>query len=128
MYSCDHGEWKRSVRHWKDNKSRMFAILLQHCLKDLMQRLKSNNKYWKVNDKKDVISLVTMIRDVAHAHDDTTQDTMAIVSSDVALYTTFMSSTDDTDDFYRTFLAMVETINVQGGSAGFHPQLYAINR
>ena len=49
---------------------------------------------------------------------------MAIVSSDVALYTTFMSSADDTDYFYRTFLAMVETINVQAGSAGYHPPLW----
>ena len=60
---------------------------------------------------------MTMICDVAHAQDDTTQGTMAIVSSDVALYTTFMSSSDDTDDFYWTFLAMVETINVHGRSA-----------
>ena len=99
----------------------MFAILLQHCPKDLMQRLKSNSKYHAVNDKKDVITLVTMIRDVAHAHDDTTQGTIAIVSRDVALYTTFIGSGDDTDDFYRTFLAMVETINVHGGSAGYLP-------
>ena len=49
---------------------------------------------------------------------------MAIVSSDVALYTTFMGSADDTDDFYRTFLAMVETIHLHGRSAGYHPQLY----
>ena len=39
MYSCDHDKWKRSVKHWKDNMSRMFAILLQHCPKDLMERL-----------------------------------------------------------------------------------------
>ena len=102
----------------------MFSILLQHCPKDLMQQLKSINKYWKVNDKKDVISLVIMICDVAHAHNATNQGTIAIVLCDVALYTTFMSNTDDTDAFYRTFLAMVETINVHCGSAGFHQQLY----
>ena len=49
---------------------------------------------------------------------------MAIVSSDSSLYTTCMSGTDDTENFYRTFLVMVETINVDGRSAGFHPQLY----
>ena len=76
MYSRDYNKWKHSVKHWKDNKSRIFAILLQHCLKDLMQRLKSNDKYWEVNDKKDIISLVTMILDVAHAHNDTNQGTM----------------------------------------------------
>ena len=40
---------------------------------------------------KDVITLSRMIRDVAHAHDDTTQGAMAIVTSDMALYTTYMS-------------------------------------
>ena len=123
-YSCEHDKWKSSVRHLEENKSRIFVILLQYYPKDLMQRLKSNNRYYDVNDTKDVILLVTMIRDVAHAHDDTTQGTIAIVASNVALYTTFMSSSDDTDDFYRTFLAMVETINVHGGSARYHPQLY----
>ena len=103
----------------------MFAILLQHCPKDLMQRLKSNDKYWEVNDKKDVITLVMLICGVAHVHDDTTQGTMDIVSSDVALYITFTSSTDTTDYFYQTFLTMVETINDNSGSDGYHPRLFA---
>ena len=78
-----------------------------------------------MNDKKDAIFLVTRICDVAHAHNDTTQCTMAIVLSDVKLYTIFMSSIDDTNDFYRNFLAVVETINIHSRSAGYHPQLCA---
>ena len=62
----------------------MFAILLQHSPKDLTQRLKLNGRYEAVNDIKDVISLITMIRDVAHQHADTTQGTMALVTSDLA--------------------------------------------
>ena len=34
---------------------------------------------------KDVIALTRVIRDIAHAHDDTTQGTMDIVASDMAL-------------------------------------------
>ena len=65
-----------------------------------------------------------MIRDVDHQHDDTTQGLMAFVTSEVALYTTFMTSEDDTEEFYNTFNSMVDTINVHGGSVSYHPQLY----
>ena len=52
--------------------SRMFAILLQHCPKDLMQKIKLNGRYEALNNSKYVIALITMIRDVAHQNDDTT--------------------------------------------------------
>ena len=35
-----------------------------------------------------------MIRDLAHSHDNTTQGTMAIVASDMTLYTTYMSKSE----------------------------------
>ena len=96
----------------------MFTILLQHCPKDLTQRLKSNGRYEAANDSKDAIALITMIRDVAHQNDDTTQRTMDLVTSNLDLYTTFMTSEDDTEKFYGTFNAMSDTINVNGGSTG----------
>ena len=36
----------------------------------------------------------------------------------------FLTSEDDTEEFYGTFNAMADTINVNGGSSGYHPQLY----
>ena len=39
--------------------------------------------------KRDAIGLTKMICDVVHAHNDTTQGTMAIVTSDMTLYTTY---------------------------------------
>ena len=70
-----------------------------------------------MNDNKDVISLITMIRDVARQHDDTTQVNMSLVTSDLALYTMFMTIKDGTEEFYGTFNAMVDTINVHGSSS-----------
>ena len=72
MFATDHREWKDNVKHWKANKSHMFAILLQHFPKDLTQRLKSNGRYEAVNDITDVIDLITMILYVAHKNDDNT--------------------------------------------------------
>ena len=70
----------------------------------------------------DVIALTKMIRDVAHTHDDTTQGTMAIVASDMTLYTTYMNKDETPAAFCRTFQANVDTINTHGGSAGRHPK------
>ena len=85
IFATDHREWKDNVKHWKANKYRLFEMLLQHCLKNLTQRLKLNSRYEAMNDSKDYIALVTIIRNVAHQNDDTTQGTMALVASDLAL-------------------------------------------
>ena len=50
---------------------------------------------------------------------------MDLVTSNLDLYTTFMTSEDDTEEFYGTFNSMADTINVHGGSARYHLQLYA---
>ena len=128
MFTTDHREWKYNVKHWKANESRMFAILPQHFPKDLTKRLKSNDMYRAVNNSNDVIELIKMIRDVAHKHDDTTQGTMVPVTSDLALYTMFMTSEGDTEEFYGKFNPMADTINDHDGSAGYHPHLYADHR
>ena len=103
----------------------MFAIVLQHSPKDLTQRLESNPRYSVTNSTKDIIALARMIHHVAHAHDNTTQGTMAIVASDVSLYTTYMSKTVKPVGFCHTFQATVYTINTHGGCTGHHPQLLA---
>ena len=84
-----------------------------------------NGSYEAVNDRKDAIALITMICDVDHQHDDTIQGTMDLVTSDLALYTTFMTSEDYTEDFYGMFNAVSDTINVYGVGSRYHPQLYA---
>ena len=92
MFATDHREWKDNVKHWKAKRSRMFAILLQHCPKDLTQQLKSNSRYEAVSESNYAIALITIIFYVAHHHGDTTQGTMYLVTSDLALYTTVMTS------------------------------------
>ena len=90
----------------------------------MTQRIKSNGRYEAVNDIKDVIALITMIHGVVHQHYDNIQGTMALLTSNLALYTTFMTSEDDIEEFYGTFNSMADRINVHGGSAGYDPHLY----
>ena len=120
---CDD-EYAKLVKNWKNNCSRMFAIILQHCPPDLVQRLKSTDLWTVTFAKRDAIALTKMICDVAHAHNDTTQGTMAILASDMTLYTTYMSKSETPASFCCTFQANVDTINTHGGSAGRHSQLF----
>ena len=123
MYTRNHNEWSKSVKNWKNNGSRMFAIVLQHCPKDFTQRLKSNPWYSVTNSTEDIIALTRMICDAAHAHDDTIQVTIAIVTSNVSLYMMYMSKTEKPVDFCCTFQVTVDTINTHGGCAGHHTQM-----
>eukprot|EP00957_Ditylum_brightwellii_P094291 7179328-Ditylum_brightwellii.AAC.1 len=101
----------------------MFAIVPQHCPADLVQRLKYKDSWSATNLGKDVIALTKTICDVAHAHDNTAQGTMAIGASDMALYTTFMSKAETRVAFSCTFQASVDTIKAHDGCAGCHPKL-----
>ena len=121
MYTRNQDEWSKNLKNWKNNRSRMFAIVLQHCPKDLTQRFKSNPRYSVTNSTKDIIALMRMICDASHAQDDTAQGTMAIVASKVVLYTTYLSKTENPVDLCCTFQATVDTINTHGGCAGHNP-------
>ena len=123
-YACCDDEYSKLVKSWKNNRSCMFAIVLQHCPPDLVQRLKSKDLWAITKEILDVIALTKMIRDVAHAHDDTTQGTLSIVASGMTLYTSYMSKSETPASFCCTFQANVDTINTHGGSAGRHPKLF----
>eukprot|EP00957_Ditylum_brightwellii_P119948 9154155-Ditylum_brightwellii.AAC.1 len=110
-YGCKLDKWSKKVKNWKNNCSCMFAIVLQHFPADLVQRLKSKDLWSATNVGKDIITLARMICDVAHAHDDTAQGTMAIAASNMTLYTTFMSKAETPVAFCCTFQANVDTIN-----------------
>eukprot|EP00957_Ditylum_brightwellii_P054402 4121914-Ditylum_brightwellii.AAC.1 len=77
-FIIDTDDWSKNVKNWKNNCSCMFASVLQHCTVDLVQWLKSKDLWSVTNLGKDLIALAKMIRDVAHAHDNTPQGTMAI--------------------------------------------------
>ena len=71
-YAHYDDEYSKCVKNWKNNRSCMFAIVLQHCPPDLVQRLKSKHLWTPKNLQRDIIALTKVIHDMAHAHDDTT--------------------------------------------------------
>ena len=56
-YGRELDNWSKNVKNWKNNRSCMFAIVLQHCPADLVQRLKSKDMWSITNLGKDVIAL-----------------------------------------------------------------------
>ena len=122
-YGCEYDEWNKNVKSWKNNRSRMFDIVLQHCRPDLVQRLKSKDLWNVTNLTNNEIALTKIIRDVAHVHNDTTQGTMVIVASGMNLYTTFMSKAETPVTFCCTFQVNMNTINTHKGCDGHHPKL-----
>ena len=130
LYKLDTAIWLEDMKEhrvestaWKENKSRMYNIVLCQCPKDLDTQLQSLSTWSSINSDKDVVGLLKLIRDVTHKHDETQQGTMALVESDMHLYLTHMKSDEDPNDFMEIFKTMAETINVHGGQAGLHPRL-----
>ena len=107
---------------WDKNKGRMYHLVLQHCPKELEGKLKAMSSWDSVNATRNVIGLLCLVRDVTHKHDETRQGTMALVESDLQLYTTFMKDKDP-ESFLELFKAQINTINSHGGRAGYHPEL-----
>ena len=117
------------VRHssgknaWDENKGRMYHLVLQHCPLELESKLKAMSNWDSVNADRDIIGLLNLVRDITHKHDETRQGTMALVESDLLLYTTFMKE-EDPERFLELFKAQIDTINSHGGRAGYHPALH----
>ena len=84
-------------------------------------RLTSQAKWEKVRADRDVVSLLKMIRDIAHNHDENKPGLMAIIECDLELSLGFQDKTQTCDDFMAVFKARVDTINAHRGQAGHHP-------
>jgi hypothetical protein len=48
--------------------------------------LASSDQWESVNDRQDLIALLTMIRDAAHQHDEIKSGTMQVMEQDITLY------------------------------------------
>ena len=53
---------------------------------------------------------------------------MAIVESNVELYTIHQGSGESLDEYNKVFKAQVDTIDAHGGNAGYHPTIYTAHK
>ena len=70
---------------------------------------------------RNVVSLLGMIRDIAHNHDETKLGLVPVIEFDMELYLIYQSPAEPCDDYMALFKARVDTINAHGDLAGRHP-------
>ena len=87
---------------WDENQPRAYNLVLQHCPPELETRLTSQAKWEQVRADRDVVSLLKMIRDIAHNHDENKPGLMAIIECDLELSLGFQDKTQTCDDFMNT--------------------------
>ena len=90
---------------WEENRPRAYNLVLQHCPPELETRLTSQARWEKVRADGNVVSLLKMIRDIAHNHDENKPGLMAIIECDLELSLRFQDKTQTCDDFMTVFKA-----------------------
>ena len=70
------------------------------------------------------IAILIFIQDLSVNKTDRKRIIMANVEDDAGLYLSTQRPDHSTDEFYKTFTAQVDIINVKGESAGFHNCVY----
>ena len=65
-----------------------------------------------------------MIRDITHNKKERKESAMTIVESNVELYLIGQDPGESLDEYYKFFLAQVDTIDAHGGNAGYHSTIY----
>ena len=77
-----------------------------------------------MEDARSVITIIILIRDLYFNKTDRKRSIMATVEADADLYLGMQRPYQSMGEFYKTFTAQVDTINVNGRSAGFHNVVY----
>ena len=77
-----------------------------------------------MEDVRSVIEILLRIQDLSFNKTDRKRSIIVAMEADADLYLGTQRPDQSTDKFYRTFTAQVETIDANGGSAGFHNGVY----
>ena len=64
VYMLHYKVWITEDQAWKTNRSRLYALILQHCPPDLEEVLKTMSAWQAVCDAQDAVGLLKMVRDV----------------------------------------------------------------
>ena len=66
-------KWILDTSVWETNRAKIFALILEHCLPDLEEVLKTLSSWTKVHEEQDDIELLKMVRNVAIDQTETKQ-------------------------------------------------------
>ena len=98
--------------------------MLQHYPKELKADLRNQDSWKAAENTRSAIAILLLIYDLSLNKMGRKRSIMATVEADTDLYLSMQRPDQSTDDFYKTFTAQGDTINANGGSAGFHNGVY----
>ena len=127
QYKVDRKIYNEQIMAWKENKAKCYYLVLSHCPRALEHQLKNSTKWDETESNQDVVALLKMIRDITHNKKERKESVMTIVESDLELYTIAQDPGETLDEYYKVFVAQVDTIDAHGGNAGYHPVVYALH-
>ena len=98
-----------------------YSLLIQHCPPEVTAELNNIDSWPDTEDKRSVVMLLKMIRNIAHNMKQRKQSIMSIVENDLELYLKYQESMQSTSRLYKVFNATINTLNAHGGQAVYHP-------
>jgi hypothetical protein len=108
----------KNKKRYKENKSRAFAVIYEHCTPSLRAQLKGCDDWSTVSTTQNAISLLRKIKGFCCRFDATKQGTRAIVAADKQIFVFFQRSDVTNDDYFEQFKALVDTAESYGSSLG----------
>ena len=109
---------------WEEFDAKGYSLVLQHCPPELMTELNNIDSWPITEDKRSFVVVLKMIRDIEHNVKQRKQNIMSTGENNSELYLKYQESTQSINEFYKVFNTTIDTINVHGGQAGYHPQVY----
>ena len=82
----------------------------------------------EVENTRSVVRLLTLIRDLQYNKTDRKRSIMATVEAYFELFAGCQKKNQSTDAYYKVFTSTVDTINANGGMAGWNPKLFKIHQ
>ena len=120
-YLSNKKRYDEQELRWEELESKGYSLVLQNFYPELTAELKNINIWPVTEDKRSVVMLLKMIRNIAHNVKQRKQSIMSTVENDSELYLKYQESMQSTSGFYKLFNATINTINAQRRTGGISP-------
>ena len=121
VYLSKKNRYDNQELEWEELDAKGYSLILQHCPPELTAELKNIDSWTDTEDKRSVVMLLKMIRNIAHNVKQRKQSIMLTVANNSELYLKYQESMQSTSEFYKVFNAKINNINTHGGQALYHP-------
>ena len=108
---------------WETCSTKIYNLLLVHCLTDLEEVLKTMTNWDLVSVSENAMGMLAMIRDVLHNKTGAKQTVMTFVELTIEFFTFCQQVGMSNDEYAIVFKAYVEALTAHGGTPWHHPAL-----